>query len=360
MVNKTGIMIKPVVDHGNDTKTSQKGAEYLKIGKGKLSKKTKTMLRKGIPEGERNHSTFKIAKDFQENNFSQEDAVKYITKALTDNGTLSYDFTESEVEAAVQSAYSSEPTHGPRTPFKLQHISEIYKNTEEMKWVVDRFLSEGGISLWSAPPKWGKSWIVRQMVTDIVNHKEFLGRSAKRGEIHYFAIEEQAAAIKKSFKKLGLPDAAPVYVHVGDVFTEDGLKDLHAVLKERKPMIAVVDTIFDLLDVQSENNYKEVKVEFRKLRHIARDTNTHIVCIHHANKGGNFQGSGPTGSNRTILGSTAVAGGVDTVVVLEMQGNQRVITMTGRMVKPFTLRKLIWDKEGWTYSLGPKIELDEY
>lgn len=360
LTNKEGIKVKPVQDKGGSLKTQPEANTYLKIGKGKLSKATRKMLHRGIEAGERNGNTFKIAKDFQENGFTEDEAIKYITKAFEQNGTLSFDFTEDEVAHTISSAYASQPTNGPRTPFKLLPISEIYKTTEEMKWVIDKFLSEGGISLWSAPPKWGKSWIVRQMVTDIINHGEFLGRKAKKGEIHYYAIEEQAAAIKKSFKKLGLPDDAPVYVHVGDVFTEDGLKDLHKVLKERKPVIAVVDTIFDLLDVQSENNYKEVKQEFRRLRHVARDTGTHIICIHHANKGSGFQGTGPTGSNRTILGSTAVAGGVDTVVVLEMQGNKRVMTMTGRMVKPITLRILEWDKETWTYSLGSKVELDEY
>lgn len=359
MVNRQGVMVKPVVDRGEGTKTAVEASNYLKIGKGKLSKKTKTYLRRGIPEGERNATTFKIAKDFQENGFSEDDAVKYITKAYTDNETLAFDFTEYEVASAVRSAYASDPTNGPRQPFKLLPIKEIYKTTTEMKWVIDKMLSKGGISLWSAPPKWGKSWIVRQMVRDMVVNKEFIGRKAMPGEIHYYAIEEQAEVIKRSFTKLGLPEDANVYVHVGDVFTDDGLKDLHEVLMSRKPVLAVVDTIFDLLDVQSENNYKEVKVEFRKLRKIARDTGTHIVCIHHANKGGNFQGSGPTGSNRTILGSTAVAGGVDAVVVLEMAGQDRVITLTGRMVKPITLRKLVWDKKTWRYSLGEKLERDD-
>lgn len=356
MFNKQGKKVKPVEVDETEEKPE---AEYLHIGKGKLSKKTKKLLRKGLEPGSRNQTTYKIAKDFQENGFDEEEAIKYITNAFNANNTLAYDFTEEEVEAAVESAYSSDPSYGPRQPFKLITLDELNKTTEKTEWVVDKLLSKGGVSLWSAVPKAGKSWLARQLISQMFKGEDFLGRKTKKGEIHYYAIEEQPEIIKKSFKKFGLKSKdLPLYVHVGDIFSEDPLKDFYEVLKERKPVLAVIDTMFDFLDVESENNYKEVKKELRRLRHIARDTGTHILCIHHSNKG-NAQ-YGPSGSNRSILGSTALAGGVDTIFMLELDGNDRILTATGRMVKPINLRKLDWCKKTWTYSLGDKLDNDEY
>ena len=354
MVNKDGIKVVPVT---NVKPKEVDNTEYLKIGKGKLSKDTRKFLHRGIPAGERNGTVFKIAKDFQENNFSEDDAIKYIVRALNQNETIGFDFTDDEVEAAIRSAYSSEPTNGPRQPFKLMPLTELYKISTKMEWAVERLMSKGGISLWSAPPKLGKSWLARQLITDLLCKRPFLDRKTLFGEVHYYAIEEQAEVVKKSFKKLGLPEQVPLYIHVGDIFSDDALTDFKKILMDRKPVLAVIDTLFDFLDVESENNYKEVKVQLRRLREIARSSGTHILCIHHANKS-NMQGV--SGSNRTVLGSAAIAGGVDAIVVLEMSGQDRIITATGRMVRPITLRKLDWNRETWTYSLGEAVEPEQF
>lgn len=340
-----------------EDKASKPLVTSLKLkGHGKLSKKTKTALKKGLEPGSRNGETFKIAKDFQENGFSEDDAVKYIIKAFEQTETLAYDFTEFEVENTIRSAYASDPTNEPRKPFKLIPISELYKIETKLEWVVDGLLCKGGVSLLSAVPKAGKSQLARQLMYAIATGTKFLGRNTIKGEVHYYAIEEQSEVINLSFKKLGLPSTSNLFVHVGDIFSENRIKDLHEVLKERKPLLIVIDTLFDVLDVESENNYKDVKKELRNLRHIARDTNTHIICVHHSNK----STQGITGSHRGVLGSQAIVGGVDVIMLIEMNGDMRVITTMGRSIKKWTTRELIWDDDKETYSLGDKVSVDEY
>lgn len=355
--NKTGKLFD-VVKNDLDLALGKKEApKILELkGHGKLSKKTKNALKKGLEPGSRNGETFKIAKDFQENGFSEDEAVKYITKAFSENETLSYDFTEFEVENTIRSAYASEPTNEPRKPFKLIPIKELYKIETKLEWIVEHLLSKGGVSLLSAVPKAGKSQIARQLMSAIATGGKFLGRATIKGEVHYYAIEEQAEVVNASFKKLGLPADSNLFVHVGEVFSENRLKDLHQVLKERKPALIVIDTLFDVLDVESENNYKDVKKELRNLRHIARDTNTHIMCIHHSNK----STQGVTGNHRGVLGSQAIVGGVDVIILIEMNSDMRVITTMGRSIKKWTTRELIWDDEKELYTLGDKVSVDEY
>ncbi len=354
-INKKGNLLEPVKNVEPVHNVSQDLILQTK-GKGKLSKKTVKMLKDGIESGSRNGETFKIAKDFQENGYTEDEAVQFIIKAMTENDTMSYDFTSDEVENTVRSAYTSDPTNAPRKPFKLMPVGELYQTAPTIKWIVDNLLSEGGVSLLSASPKVGKSQIARQLITCMAKGDKFLGRETTKGEIHYYAIEEQAAVINESFKKMGLPSSAQVYVHVGDIYSETPLKEFYEILKERKPVLAVVDTLFDILDVESENNYKEVKKELRSLRNIARMTGTHIVCVHHANK--SF--GGITGGHKNVLGSQAIVGGVDTIMVIEMSSDMRVITTMGRSIKRWVTRELIWDDKTGIYSLGKKVEADEF
>ena len=356
-VNKSGKLFD-VVKNDLDLALGKKEApKILQLkGHGKLSKKTKTALRKGLEPGSRNGETFKIAKDFQENGFTEDEAVTYITKAFQETETLAYDFTEFEVENTIRSAYASDPTNEPRKPFKLIPIKELYKIESKLEWVVENLLSKGGVSLLSAVPKAGKSQIARQLMVAIATGGKFLGRNTVKGEVHYYAIEEQAEIVNDAFKKLGLPPDSNLFVHVGEVFSENRLKDLHQVLKERKPLLIVIDTLFDVIDVENENNYKDVKKELRNLRHIARDTDTHIVCVHHSNKAT----QGITGNHRGVLGSQAIVGGVDVIILIELNGDMRVITTMGRSIKKWTTRELVWDDDKETYSLGSKVEIDQY
>lgn len=354
-VNKKGMKVTPV-KLVTETKPFTSDSILQTKGNGKLAGSTKKLLKHGLVAGSRNGDTFKIAKDFQENGYAEDDAVKFILKAFTETNTLSYDFTEYEVENTIRSAYTSEPTNAPRKPFKLVPIKEIYRENKKLEWTVDKLLSKGGISLLSAAPKAGKSVIARQLITSILTNKKFFGRECLHGEVHYYAIEEQPEVIQDSFKKMDLPNDVPLYVHTGDIFSDDILRDFLNILQERKPVLAVVDTLFDFLDVESENNYKEVKQQLRKLRNIARVTGTHILCIHHANKG--F--GGVTGNHRSVLGSQAITGGVDSIMVVEMQGDTRVITTMGRSIKRWITRELIWKEETETYSLGGKIEIEGY
>lgn len=325
-------------------------------GKGKLLKSTRLMLKNGIESGSRNSETFKIAKDFQTNEYTEDEAIEYITKAFKANGTLAYDFTEFEVENTIRSAYSSESGNAPRKPFRLISFKDVHSTEVKLEWVVENLLSVGGVSLISAAPKTGKSLISRQIIKNILHNEKFFGRNTKFGEVHYYAMEEQIEVINLSFKKLGLRADAPLYIHTGEVYSKDTLRDLNTILMERKPVLAVVDTLFDFLDVTNENSYKEVKTQLRKLRQVARNSGTHLLCVHHSNKGY----GGVTGNHKSVLGSQAIVGGVDVIIVIELDGDTRVITTMGRSIKRWVTRELIWDENNEIYTLGGKAKLDEW
>ena len=358
---ETGELIKPVPPAPRAPLPEVSVKDVLPGERGELGKATLKFLLNGATPGERNGSVFKAAKDFQQNLFTIEEATGRIMEALERTGTLARDFIAAEVEQTIHSAYNGVVKHEPRLEpkpkkaFNLLPIGELYKTKSELEWVVDRLLSVGGVSIISADPKAGKSTLVRQLMRDILRGGTFLDRKCKQGPVHYYAIEEQLEVVNVAFQRLGVNTTDPLLVHVGDPLGDNKMEDFRELLLDGRPVLAVIDTLFDFVDVESENNYKEVKRELRRIRKIARDTGTHILLVHHTGKG--QKGDNRYGSQK-ILGSTAIAGGVDTTITVAVSGRKRLVNTTGREIRPWSKRNLVYDYEKGTYALGP--EEDEF
>lgn len=355
-INAKGSLVAPVQPAPKPEKKEVNIDDYLPGTRGELGRATKEFLDKGFQEGGRNNATVKAAKDFQQNLYPIEEAIETIVSALHRNGTIAADFPESEVISTIRSAYRSEPKHDPRIKqlaFKLQPIGELYRDNTEVDWLVHELLSVGGVSVFSADPKAGKSTILRQLAREVLRGGRFLDRQCKQGAVQYYAIEEQKSVINKSFRRLGVRDDEPLLVHLGDALTDDKWNDFREILITMRPALAIVDTMFDFIEVESENNYKEVKRELRKLRSIARESGTHIVLVHHNSKGSKDD---KRRGNRSILGSTAISGGVDTIIVMEIEGETRFITTSGREVRRWAHYPLEFHSNDFTYTLGKHAE----
>jgi hypothetical protein len=170
-------------------------------------------------------------------------------------------------------------------------------------------------------------------------------------------LEEQVEVVNESFQKLGVGSEEALSVHIGEPLTEQVTKDFADMVMSLKPSLVVVDTLFDLIDAE-ENNYKEVKKAMRAIRKLARASGSHIALVHHSGKGDSnpkFRSRG----QRAILGSTAISGGVDAIMIMEVNGQQRQLMATGRGVRRFRNCVLRFDSRDDTYTLGPEAK-DEF
>lgn len=343
--------VAPVIPLEPQTKKSLEPGQ-----KGELSKETLKFLLQGALPGTRHHALYKASRDAHQQGYTQEEFIEKIKNMVAITGDQDF-LNESSMEC-IKDAFTKEAKHDPRIEekaFKLLKIGQLYQDKTEIEWVVDDLLSKGGVSLISADPKAGKSTIVRQLIRDVLRGGKFLERKCVKGTVLYFAIEEQVQVVNKSFKRLGVNEEDSLLVHLGDPLTDSTLKDFEDLIIEHKPVLCVIDTLFDFLEVESENNYKEVKRELRRLRKIARASGTHIVLVHHSSKPAKDD---RRRGNRGILGSQAIAGGVDTIIVIEVDGEDRLITTTGREIKRWVFRDIIYNPNDGTYSLG--VEMGNY
>ena len=186
------------------------------------------------------------------------------------------------------------PTGGSRhranggVGFALTILADLLAEpVEEAEWVVEGLLPTAGTSLITAKPKVGKTTLVRNLALAVSLGAPFLGRATKQGTVLYLALEEKRGKVQEHFANLGatVTDRAPLFVHVGSAPAKP-VEELEALLAEHCPMLVIIDPLQRFLRLRDGNDYTEVTRVMEPLTALARKSGAHLVCIHHANKGG--------------------------------------------------------------------------
>jgi RecA-family ATPase len=232
--------------------------------------------------------------------------------------------------------------------FSFKTLDELVEEAEEISWLVDGLLSDGGFSLIVGPPKGGKSTLIRQAALAVAQGKPFLGRNVTQGGVLYLTFEEQDGMLKQQFNAAGRQAGDDIKIHVGNVFENKSViyEDLEAAINEYGPSLLVLDTIFDAFHLESINDYGEVKETLAKLRTIARDTGCHILGVHHTNKGGE--------GNNSIMGSNGIHAALDTLIRFVQEGERRYLFTNGKGGTHFIDQEIIFDYKTQRYALGNK------
>ena len=319
--------------------------------KGELSAATKKLLADGERPGERHGALVKAVFDMKEQGYSI-DQIKFKIDAMAKSGgnwdtphINEKDITT--IEDVYNRPHKYELRENPtfrKGMFNFQTLSDLVAEAGEVSWLCDELLTKGGFSLMVGPPKAGKSTLVRQLIKSVAQGIPFLGRDITQGSVLYLTFEEQPAILKRQFDSIGILPEDPIMIHTGVVFGDTALDDIKDAIVQYKPELVVLDTLFDISQLESINNYKEVKTALAMLRKVARDTDTHVLGVHHTNKGGV--------GNNSIMGSNAIHGAVDTLIRFHTEQNRRYLYSNGKYGTHFDDQEIIYDHKTESYSLG--------
>jgi RecA-family ATPase len=229
----------------------------------------------------------------------------------------------------------------------LMSIGELYSLRErKIEWLVEGMLPLGGFSILASPPKVGKTTLARFLAMCIAQGEPFLGREVRQGTVIYYGLEEIKVGIKEHFKSMGAKRTDNIYVFA-DTISSNPIEQLKMHIENVSPVFIIIDTLFRFINAEDSNSYTQMTKALSPLLYLAREKGIHICILHHTNKG-------PSRGQNSILGSTAISGTVDTMIMLKARGSRRMIETTQRYGESLEESELLFDKETRTLHLGNK------
>lgn len=234
----------------------------------------------------------------------------------------------------------------------LTSLKDLFREPEEqVDYLVENLLPAGGFSLLAAKPKAGKSTLARNLALTVAQGKSFLGRDTQKSAVIYLALEEKRSEVKKHFKDMGATGDEEIYIFAAAA-PVDALEQVRAVTEEKKPGLIIIDPLFRFTRVKDGNDYVQVTGALEPLLTLARETNAHVLCVHHTGKGERDSGD-------SILGSTAIFAAVDTALVMKRSDRYRTIQSIQRYGEDLPESVLRFDTETRTITLGESKEQEE-
>lgn len=218
-------------------------------------------------------------------------------------------------------------------------------------WLVDNRLAVGGFSMLVAKPKVGKSTTARHLCLAVARGEPWLGHATTAGRVLYFAPEEKRDDVRAHFRLMGANDEDVLFLISQS--PDDAFDQLSRELRSRPTALVVIDSLQRVLKVKNLNDYSEVTEKVDPYLFLARETETHILLCHHMGKGERIGADG-------ILGSTALYGSVDTVLMMRDEGGKRVMSSSQRKGGDLDETVVVYDPAtGFVTAAGPAKQMRE-
>lgn len=347
-----GLLVDPVAPKPKEIITKEKTHDDSGV-KGELGKRTLTFLTLGAERGHRHNELFAAARDAHQNRYSKEWFLEQVQSLSERTGEGAY--VDSGALKTIDDAFSKDPKHDPRVKqraFNYIKLGDLLESPDKLEdWLVEGLLIKGGMSVMVGIPKIGKTTLIRQLEKSILRGDKFLDLKTHQGSVVHYSFDEKAKTAKLHYKKLGLTKDDPMTLHFGPASNSNHLKELEEDLLTLKPTIAVVDTLFDLVETENINDYGPVKRQLSAISSLAEKTGCHIMFIHHQTKP-NERSS--RGNGNSVLGSQAIFGSVDCCMIFEQvkDSNLRTLTIKGRQTDGLDRLELRFDKEKQVYTIA--------
>ncbi len=300
----------------------------------------------GVEKGMRNETCFKLACRYRQKGLSQTETNAILVQwGSLCNPPLAID----EIADCINSAFSYEKAESnTSSKLTLTALSDLVNEPEEeIDWLWEDRLIQGGLSIVAAKPKVGKSTLARNLALKVSQGEAFFGLGTSGGPVVYLALEEKRSEVRKHFSSMG-GTQEKVFTHVGSL-SKEGLSDMERAINEVGAVLAIVDPLFRAIRIRDTNDYAVVTAALEPLMEIARNSGCHILAVHHMGKMERDSGDG-------ILGSTAIFGAVDTALIMRRSDTRRTIESVQRYGSDMPKTVIEYDSDTGELQIGSSIE----
>lgn len=242
--------------------------------------------------------------------------------------------------------HAREAPADPVAALPLTSVGDLLAEADEpVDYLIDGLIQAGSVNVLSAKPKVGKSTLARQLCLAVARGEEFLGRRCGPcGSAWYLAFEGRRHDIRAHFRQMGATEADRLWIHVGQA-PKDIIAAVQARAIKERPGLCIIDTMQRFLKARSTDDYAEMTLLFDHVIGIAQKSGAAILLVTHNSK------ADRSGLD-AILGSTAIAGSVDTAILLNRSPRYRTIATVQRTGEDMDETLLVLDETTGRVHLG--------
>jgi hypothetical protein len=269
--------------------------------------------------------------------------------------------TGAEILTLLDTRLKPAPTGLPRgtkiTPRVIRRTLTALLQTQfaPVTWIVPGLIPKG-LTILAAKPKVGKSTLCMDLAIACGTGTDFLAADliCPQGPVLYLDLEGTAPGSQsRSMKILGKRGLNTDHVHLVNSDSNvacmpDLLEWLRGQVEELHPQAIIIDTWARVrANVGDRGSYDWEYQQLIQLKAFAEEQDLGMILVHHLRK--NLQDVDDLYDG--ILGSTALAGAVDTMALLVRQRDSDTgfLSVTGREVE-HTKMHLVWDKEQFRFA----------
>ena len=223
-------------------------------------------------------------------------------------------------------AATSNPHVSPRrqafSPMKADALAT--SESEDTAWSWNGYVPQGGLVLFCAPPKTGKTTLAYHLADAVSEGRPFLGRASTKSPVLILAVEERRQDAANRARALGL--GGDVYIHCGPLRT-DAIPAIASFVVEKRIGLVVVDTLPRFWVLDNENDASKVGMAMEGIMALARETKAGVFLLYHLRK------SPGGGDGEEIRGSGDIFAYVDVALIMRRrkgQSNQRTVKSFSR------------------------------
>ncbi len=302
-----------------------------------------------ISEGQRNASLFRLGRSLRAKGVP--DATILVSLHAVNEQQCQPPLPAREVDAIGRSVLDQadrsdfHPPASGDTPFALTTVGDLLAEPEEdVDWLVDGVLTAGGVALMAAKPKVGKSTAARGLALAVARGETWIGHPCASGMVWYLAFEGRRRDVRGHFRQMGARPDDALRVFVGQA-PRNVVAQVRRLAEQERPVLIIIDTMQRFLRASSTDDYAEMTTLLDAVIGIAQQSGATVLLLHHS-------GKADRASLDAVLGSTAITGSADTIILLARTERYRTISTVQRVGDDLDDTLLLLDETG-RVTLGP-------
>lgn len=223
--------------------------------------------------------------------------------------------------------------------WRIRSLHDAYQQREPTRYVVDKYLAEGSLTILYGPPAAMKSMMLADLCACVVAGRDWLPGAAKdgagimtmQGPAFWIDMDNGTRRTDERIDAVArardLPDDAPFhYISMPDppfnIASLEVLIYLKGLIRKLGAKVTVIDNL-GLITGEIEENSAAMAMVMGYLRQIAEGTGTALVVIHHQRKGG----ANGARAGDALRGHSSIEAAVDLALHVVREVGQDEITI---------------------------------